>query len=226
MKEKLKEFFVEKKELFIFIGVITLVLGTVLGISLLSGGERSNGVANTNSSTDSTTNTTQKPNQDTTTEEKVIFEKMILPIEGEYTIVRYFFDVNDTDVMQEAVMQAPNYFKECKGVSFAKEDNSSFDCIAIFSGVVEEVTEDSLEGKIVTILHDNNIRSIYKSLSEVTVNEGDNVKIGTKIGVAGNSLIDSAANVHVHLEILNNGTYINPINAYNKELTEIAAEIK
>ena len=35
---------------------------------------------------------------------------MILPIEGEYTIVRYFFDVNDTDVMQ-STNSAGKYLK-------------------------------------------------------------------------------------------------------------------
>lgn len=221
MKENIKRFFYEKKEIFIFVGVVVLVFGTVLGISLLARGNKDIDVVNTN--TTNTTNTTESTTQ-TTTEPPVIYEKMILPIDGDYEIVRYFFNVDDPSTLASSVKVAPNFYQESKGVSYAKKDDKAFDCLAIYSGEVTDVTEDALDGKIVVIKHDNGVFSKYSSLSEVSVNIGDFVEAKSKIGVAGNSLADTDAGVHVHLEITKDNSYVNPMTAYNKELTELVAQ--
>ncbi len=221
MKENIKSFFNEKKELFIFIGVVVLVLGTVLGISLLAKGDKSSKVANTNSTTEGTTTSTTT---EKVTLPPVVYEKMILPIDGDYEIVRYYFNIDDPETLSKAVMVAANYYAESKGVSYARPDNTAFDCLAVYSGEVIDVTEDAMDGRIVVIQHDNGVVSRYSALSEVSVNIGDYVKSGAKIGVAGNSLSDATAGVHVHLELLKDNVFVNPIISYNKELTELVSD--
>lgn len=219
MKEKIIRIFNEKKELFIFVGVVLLVFGTVLGISALA---RNNGVKNVAKTIEDTSSTTENTTtENITTEPPIIFEKMISPIAGEYVIVRYFFDRNDNNNLVNAVRVANGFFEESKGVSFANSEGSSFSCLAVFSGEVIDVSDDPLNGKIVEIKHDDNVITRYSSLSNVSVNIGDHVTQGQIIGTSGTALADEELSSHVHLEMMNNGSYINPLDAMNNELKTI-----
>ena len=91
--------------------------------------------------------------------------------------------------------------------------NESFDVTSILDG--------KLQGKIVIIQHDNNITSIYKSLSEVTVKENDQVSQGTVIGKSGESNLEKDLGNHVTLEITVNGTYVNPETCIDKQIVDI-----
>ena len=76
-------------------------------------------------------------------------------------------------------------------------------------------------GKIVTIKHENNITTIYKTLSEVTVKENDTIAKGTVIGKAGESNLEKDLNIHLIFEITKDGKYINPENIFDKQINDI-----
>ncbi len=219
MKDKILKFIKEKKEIFIFVGVVLVVFGSVLGITMIakSGSEPISKTIDDSTTTGTTTN----DDNNTNTLPPVVLEKMILPIEGDFEIVRYYFDVLDEETLPQAVIVNGGIYEESKGVSYAKADNEEFDCLTVFSGKVIDIQNDSLDGMIVTISHDEGITSVYSCLKEVTVSLDQEVSIGDKIGVSGTSLFDVDAGCHVRLEILKNNEYVNPINAYNKELAEI-----
>lgn len=88
---------------------------------------------------------------------------------------------------------------------------------AIGAGKVISVGENGLWGICVEIDHGNGIISRYCGLNTgIAVTVGQDVTGGTILGAVGNSAeMELAEPTHLHLEILKNGSYIDPV-AYIK----------
>lgn len=138
-------------------------------------------------------------------------KKFVLPLTGDYKLVRTFGEemINGNEKIYST------------GISYAKANNSVFDVIAINDGVVISILEDELAGDTISIRHSDNIVSIYSSLANVKVKVGDRIEQGTVIAEASTSIIDTAAGVHVHLEIKVNDKFIDPSTVYGKNILEI-----
>lgn len=96
-----------------------------------------------------------------------------------------------------------------KAIDFLASDD--IDVFAISDGTVSNVYNNYLEGTVVEISHANGLISIYKSLANATVNIGDKVSAGQKIGEAGNSMAQELnTGVHMHLEMTLNGVKVDP----------------
>lgn len=98
------------------------------------------------------------------------------------------------------------------GIDFSAAEGTAV--VAVFDGVVEKVEYDILWGNQVTILHKDDVRTVYRSLANVDVKAGDEVKQGARIGdvstSAGKEQLDGA---HVHFSVTEAGKYVDP-NAY------------
>lgn len=105
------------------------------------------------------------------------------------------------------------------GVDYKSDE--TFDVVSVFDGTVSKVTENNLLGKIIEVTHSNNVISVYQSLSEVQVKEGDSVLQGQVIGKSGESNISKDLGNHLHFEIIINGKNINPENCYDKKIDEL-----
>ena len=105
------------------------------------------------------------------------------------------------------------------GVDYNQDE--VFDVISILDGEVIEVEEKELLGKSVTIRHNNEIISIYQSLSETTVKKGDQVTAGQVIGKSGTCELNKELNNHLHFELTINGEIVDPENYLGKKLNEI-----
>lgn len=90
--------------------------------------------------------------------------------------------------------------------------NGDASVFAISNGTVSNIYTNYLEGTVIEITHSNGLISIYKSLSQdVNVAVGDKVKAGQKIGMAGETMAQELAlGKHLHLEITQNGTKVDP----------------
>lgn len=223
MKEKIKRFFIEKKELLIFVGVVVFVFAAVIGIASLA-------LNNSEAPIEETPPTVELPDDDSqsNTDTPVddipveVVKKFILPLAGDYMIVRTYFDESLDDAQLEtAVIDNGIEMITSTGISYKKSDNSSFEVLAIYDGVIQSIEEDELCGATITIDHNNGMKSIYSSLENITVNIGDNVSVGDVIASTRESINDPSSGVHLHLEIINDEDYINPVNVYGKELDEI-----
>lgn len=82
------------------------------------------------------------------------------------------------------------------------------------AGKVIETGSNRSEGRYVLIDHGNGLRSKYMHLSSVTVKKKDEVLRGETIGKAGST--GRSTGVHLHFEILKNGTPVDPM-PYIKE---------
>lgn len=140
----------------------------------------------------------------------------------DYQIVRKFYDKNASKEDQaKALIKYGNTYRTSSGTSYAKKDDASFAVLATLSGKVVEIKESPLYGNYVVIEHNENLKTCYYGLSEVSVVEGAMVNQGDKLGTSGNTDIDKEAGNHVYFQIVKDGKYVNPENLIGKKLSEI-----
>ncbi|MBQ7579248.1 MAG: M23 family metallopeptidase [Clostridia bacterium] len=99
-------------------------------------------------------------------------------------------------------------WKTHQGIDYA--GTSEDKVFSVYDGTVESVEDSMMDGKIITIKHVGNLKTIYKSLGEVCVNEGDSVKKGEEIGKMGTSTNEQAEGVHLHFEVEKDGKLVDP----------------
>lgn len=84
--------------------------------------------------------------------------------------------------------------------------------MAVYGGTVLSVSNDSLNGNVVTVDHGNGLVTKYGALGTVSVEVGQTVDKGTVIGTAGNSALNEVnLGTHLHFETLLDGVNVNPI---------------
>ena len=94
-----------------------------------------------------------------------------------------------------------------RGIDIAVPENT---CVyAAHSGVVEAAGYDGEYGNYVVIGDDKGFTTKYAHLSAVSVSAGQDVESGMQIGLTGST--GSSTGSHLHLEVVHDGTYYNPI---------------
>lgn len=77
-------------------------------------------------------------------------------------------------------------------------------------GVVESIIYDKYAyGTHVIIAHQNGVKSLYAHLGKVLVQKDQAVYVNTAIGTVG--MTGNTSGPHAHIEIINNGSYIDPL---------------
>lgn len=138
-------------------------------------------------------------------------------------IVTKFYDYDaDQEEQKKGLTLYNNRYYQSTGIDIAQANGETFDVLASLSGTVTEVKEDPLLGHIVTLTHNDAITTHYASLGEVTVDVGDEVKQGDKIGVAGKNVFNENGGTHVHFELHKDGIEVNPEQFFNKEVSVLA----
>lgn len=96
------------------------------------------------------------------------------------------------------------------GIDYALDAGS--DVKSVWDGEVIRIYKDKLWGHTIEILHDGNIKSVYKNLeSKKNVKEGEIVTKGQVIGKVGKSAaVESREEEHLHFELWQGGIVINP----------------
>lgn len=83
---------------------------------------------------------------------------------------------------------------------------------AALAGVVESIEEDSLKGIVITLAHENDLKSVYTGLStEDMVRTGQSVDKGQVIsGIGRTAAFEITYDPHLHFEVLLNGKHQDP----------------
>lgn len=135
-------------------------------------------------------------------------------------IARHFYDYQGTEEEQKnSLIYYENTYIPNSGVDYQSKE--TFDVVSILDGKVTKVEENNLLGNIIEVTHDNNLISVYQSLSETLVKEGDNVLQGQVIGKSGESNISKDLGNHLHFELIHNSKNVNPEDYYDKQLGEL-----
>lgn len=134
------------------------------------------------------------------------------------TIAQDYYDYRDSEEeQQKSLIYYQDTYIQSTGVSYQLE-GKSFDAIVILDGEVIEVTEDELLGNSVTIKHSASITSVYQSITDIQVKEGDTVRKGMLIGTSGEANISMDLGNHLYFELLVDGISVNPEEYYDKTL--------
>lgn len=166
------------------------------------------------------------PNDDNGNQEQpqppvVVEEKLLKPFNVNAKVERYFFDLKDSAEIQElSILEYKGKFTPSTAMEYSY-NNTKFDVVASFSGVVTERKVDPLYGYMLYIKNDSGLTAIYGSLSDIKVNVGDNVKQGDVIAKAGTNTIDALLNNHLHFALMKNSQMLNPNIYYSQEIKNI-----
>lgn len=144
--------------------------------------------------------------------------KMINPYtDSSVTISKSYYDYKGEATEQEkSITVYENTYIQNTGIDYIS--TNTFDIVSVLDGTVVTIKEDELLGKIIEIKHDNGLITSYQSLSEITVQKNDKIKQGQVIGKSGTNKLDKEIGNHLHFEIYENGSSVNPINYLNKEV--------
>lgn len=145
-------------------------------------------------------------------------KKMINPYtDTSVTISKSYYDYKGEATEQEkSITVYENTYIQNTGIDYVS--TNTFDVISVLDGTVVTVKEDELLGKVIEVKHDNGLITSYQSLSEITVQKNDKIKQGQVIGKSGTNELDKEIGNHLHFEIYENGSSVNPLNYLNKEV--------
>lgn len=139
---------------------------------------------------------------------------------NDVTIVKNYYDYkSEAETQEKSLIYYENTYLQNSGISYGRE--ASFDVVSILDGTVTSIKEDQNLGKIVEVIHSNDIISIYQSLSDVKVKENQEIKQGDIIGTSGTCNIENDLKNHLHFEMIVKGSIVNPENYYDKKISEL-----
>ena len=135
-------------------------------------------------------------------------------------IAKNYYDYKaDADTQKKALLYYEDTYLQNSGVEYKGSDN--FDVVSILNGTVISIKNDNILGNVVEVRHDNDMISVYQSLSDVKVTENQEIKQGDIIGKSGTNNISKSLGDHLHFELIINGQNVNPEEYYNKNINEI-----
>ena len=135
-------------------------------------------------------------------------------------IVKDYYDYSADAAKQEnSLIYYENTYIQSSGVSYS--NGNTFDIVSVLEGTVKEVKEDTTLGNTITIEHNNGITSVYQSVTNITVKEGDKINAGFVIATSSTSNISTDLNNHLYFELIIDGICVNPENYYDKQVSEI-----
>ena len=135
-------------------------------------------------------------------------------------IAKNYYDYKaDADTQKKALLYYEDTYLQNSGVEYKGADN--FDVVSILNGTVISIKNDNILGNVVEVRHDNDMISVYQSLSDVKVTENQEIKQGDIIGKSGTNNISKSLGDHLHFELIINGQNVNPEEYYNKNINEI-----
>lgn len=137
-------------------------------------------------------------------------------------VITPFYDPKASAEEQEsALVFYNNKYHQNQGIDYARKSGEAFDVTAAMSGTVLKAEKDELLGYVVELKHSNGVTTIYQSLANVNVKEGDKVEQGDVLGEAGKNVFNKDAGTHVHFEIRKDGIAVNPQDYFGKSLSAI-----
>lgn len=149
-------------------------------------------------------------------EEPTIIKPYLLE---DVTLNKTYYDYNDeTSNQEKSLIYYENTYMQNSGVDYQHKE--TFDIVSVLDGTVIDITDNEILGKTIKIRHNNDLISIYQSLSEISVSKDETVLRGQVIGKSGTCNLYKEDN-NLHFELYLDGKSINPENNYNKTLDEL-----
>lgn len=141
-------------------------------------------------------------------------------LDNNVKLAKSFYDYkSDSESQERSIILFDDTYMQNSGVDYSCD--TVFDVISILDGKVISVKENDLLGTTVEVRHSNDLISVYQSLSDVSVKEGDELIQGQVLAKSGISNINKDLGNHLHFELYYKGTIVNPEEYYNKDFNEL-----
>ena len=133
---------------------------------------------------------------------------------------KYFYDYESDEKKQEsALIYFKNTYMQNNGVDYVSEED--FDVVSILDGEVESIETSEVYGKVITIKNNENLKTIYANIEDVTITVGYKVAQGEIIGKSTPSKINNDNLSTLHFEVLFKNEKIDPENLYTLSVSEL-----
>ncbi len=134
-------------------------------------------------------------------------------------VKNYYSKEADNATQENSIFYYGDTYMQNSGVDYAS--GSEFDVVTILDGTVMEVTDDEVMGKTIKIKHNNDLISVYQSMSNINFKKDDTITQGTIIGKSGENNISTDLGNHLHFELYYQGKVVNPEDYFGKLLGEL-----
>lgn len=151
----------------------------------------------------------------------VIESKIERPyVSSNVSISKSFYDMTDEETKQQnSLVYYENTYLQNSGVLYSSQE--PFDITSSYDGTVTNVAKDDILGNYVEITHNENLKTIYYSLSDILVKKDDTVLSGDVIAKSGeNKLKGESANCLL-FEVFHNGFAIDPEDFFNMNIEDL-----
>ena len=138
-------------------------------------------------------------------------------LEKDINIVKKYYDSeSDEKTQEESLILYKDTYMPSTGVAYS--NGKQFEVVAVLDGKVTQIKEDDTLGNSIMIEHKNGTTSVYQSISDITVKEGDEVRQRQSIAKSSTSDVRSDLNNHLYFELIIDGNPVNPENYYDKAI--------
>lgn len=146
-------------------------------------------------------------------------KKIVKPFTSDSVIIsKYYYNAKDEESrQQQSLIKYENIYMPNTGILYSS--TSEFEVIAVLDGKVTSVKKDDILGNIIEVEHENNLISIYQSVKDVKVAQGDTIKQGDVIAISGSNKLENESENCLHFETYKEGSLINPEDFYNIKLS-------
>lgn len=158
--------------------------------------------------------------EDTTPVVKTETNTIVKPYIAESVKVgRYFYDFESDEKKQEnSLILYEDTYMQNNGVDYV--DSKNFDIVAILDGEVISIEDSEVYGKVVTIKHNDNLKSVYSNVDGVLVSIGYKVHQGEIFAMSAKPKLQSDYKSMLHFEVFYKESAIDPENMYTLSVSD------
>ena len=138
--------------------------------------------------------------------------------EGKAEVSIHYYNVKgNEDEQKNSLIYYENTYMPNTGVLYTSDEK--FNVLNAFDGKVVEIKDDEFFNKCIVIEHDNNLKTYYYGLDDITVAIGDELNTGDMLGTSKNNEIMNNKQSFL-FEVYHNNKLINPEEFVNTKITD------
>ena len=135
-------------------------------------------------------------------------------------VYSYFYDFeSDTKKQLNSLIYYENTYMQNNGVDYSNEED--FDVVSILDGEVISIEDNAIYGKVVTIKHNDNLKSVYSNVKDVLVNVGYKISQGEIFASTTSYKVDTNVKSLLHFEVYYKDNAIDPENLYTMSVSDL-----
>lgn len=135
-------------------------------------------------------------------------------------VYSYFYDFEgDTKKQLNSLIYYENTYMQNNGVDYSNDEE--FDVVSILDGEVISIEDNAIYGKVVTIKHNDNLKSVYSNVKNVLVNVGYKISQGEIFASSDTYKVDTKVKSLLHFEVYYKDNAIDPENLYTMSVSDL-----